>query len=177
MRDRPLAAAFDLANACNDLVVAVTPGASLPAVRAQLDVLLAPYGGRGAYGRDDQVSYRTVANELSQLRAMALLAPVIFLLVAAFILNVVLNRMIATQREQIATLKAFGYTRWEIGAHYLQFALLIVLAGAALGTAARGWGQGSPICTCASSAFRTSVTRWGSGWWRVRWASACSPAC
>lgn len=139
MRDRPLAAAFDLAKAFNDLAVAVTPGASLPEVTAGIDALLAPYGGRGAYGREEQVSHRTVANELSQLRAMALVAPVIFLLVAAFILNVVLNRMIATQREQIATLKAFGYTRREIGAHYLTFALLIVFAGTALGTAVGGW--------------------------------------
>lgn len=139
MRDRPLAAAFDLTHACNDLVVAVTPGASLPAVKTAIDALLTPYGGRGAYGREDQVSYRTVANELSQLRAMALVVPVIFLLVAAFILNVVLNRLIATQREQIATLKAFGYRRWEIAAHYLQFALLIVVGGAALGTAVGGW--------------------------------------
>lgn len=162
MRDRPLAAAFDLANACNDLVVAVTPGASLPAVRAQLDVLLAPYGGRGAYGRDDQVSYRTVANELSQLRAMALLAPVIFLLVAAFILNVVLNRMIATQREQIATLKAFGYTRWEIGAHYLQFALLIVLAGAALGTVVGAW-LGSGLADLYVRFFRFPDQRYSVG--------------
>ncbi|MEZ5582595.1 MAG: hypothetical protein R3F37_07365 [Candidatus Competibacteraceae bacterium] len=41
---------------------------------------------------------------------MAALFPVIFLGVAAFLLNVVITRLIGLQREQIAALKAFGYS-------------------------------------------------------------------
>jgi putative ABC transport system permease protein len=143
MRERPLAAAFDLTHAWNDLALTLARGAAEAEVIARLDALLAPYGGRGAHGRSEQVSHRYFSDELSQLRAMAYVPPGIFLLVAAFVLNVVLNRIIATQRGQIATLKAFGYTPASIGVHYLQLALLIVGLGVVLGVVAGGWlGRG-----------------------------------
>lgn len=104
MRQRALAAAFDLTNSFNDVAVALMHGAREREVIRRLDLLLAPYGGLGASGRDEQVSHRYVSDELTQLRAMASVAPAIFLLVAALVLNVVLNRIIATQREQIAAL-------------------------------------------------------------------------
>lgn len=66
---------------------------------------------------------------------MGTITPAIFLGIAAFLLNVVLTRMIATQREQIAALKAFGYTHWEVGIHYLKLVSLIVIFGTALGIA------------------------------------------
>lgn len=143
MREQPLAAAFNLTKAFNDVALTLLHGANEAAVIERVDAVLAAYGGRGAHGRAEQTSHRYVSDELTQLRAMASVPPAIFLLVAAFVLNVVLNRIIATQREQIATLKAFGYTRREIGWHYLQFALLIVIAGNALGVAAGAWlGRG-----------------------------------
>ncbi|HEY8506372.1 MAG TPA: FtsX-like permease family protein, partial [Gemmataceae bacterium] len=67
---------------------------------------------------------------------MAAVAPLIFLGVAAFLLNVVLSRLVQTQREQIAALKAFGYSNREVGWHYLQFVLALVALGVALGTLA-----------------------------------------
>jgi len=70
---------------------------------------------------------------------MAYMVPAIFLGVAVFLLNVVISRMIRTQREQIAALKAFGYGRWQIGAHYLRFVLLIVVVGVAIGTVVGAW--------------------------------------
>ncbi len=62
----------------------------------RLDHLTEPYGGTGAYGRADQLSHRFVSDELIQLRGMAAIVPVIFFVVAAFLLNVVLNRLIET---------------------------------------------------------------------------------
>lgn len=139
MRDRPLAAAFDLTDAFNDASFALMHGAVEAEVVRRIDLLLAPYGGLGATGRSEQVSHRYVTDELAQLRAMASVPPAIFLLVAAFVLNVVLNRVIATQREQVAALKAFGYTPAELGWHYAQLTLVIVVAGVGLGTAAGAW--------------------------------------
>lgn len=49
---------------------------------------------------------------------MALILPVIFLGIAAFLLNLVLARLVSTQRDQIAVLKAFGYANWEVGLHF-----------------------------------------------------------
>jgi putative ABC transport system permease protein len=134
-----LAPAYDMQGAFNDLAVALAPGASEPEVLRRLDRLTGPYGGLAAFGRADQLSNRFVSNELVQLRGMAVIAPVIFLVVTAFLLNVVLSRLVSTQREQIAALKAFGYTRFEIGLHYGKLVLGLVVIGVAVGTLVGAW--------------------------------------
>jgi putative ABC transport system permease protein len=110
-----LAPAFDMDGAFNDVSVSLNPGASQRAVIVEMDRLLEPYGGVGAYARDDQQSHKYVSNEINQLRIMSIIPPSIFFSVSAFLLNVVLSRIISTQREQIAALKAFGYFGREIG--------------------------------------------------------------
>jgi putative ABC transport system permease protein len=143
MAESELAPAYDMEGAFNSVVLLLQPGAVEAEVVRQLDVLTAPYGGQGAYGRAEQTSHRFVTDEMSQLRAMATVPPAIFLLVAAFLLNVVLGRVIGTQREQIAALKAFGYSRGEVGLHYLKQVFWIVAAGAVFGTLFGAWlGRG-----------------------------------
>jgi putative ABC transport system permease protein len=138
-----LAAAFNMDGAFNDVAVSLLRGASQPEVIKRLDDLLQPYGGIGAYDREDQLSNRYLSDEIRQLRSMALVAPLLFLSVAAFLLNVVLSRLIGLQREQIAALKAFGYSHWQVGLHYFKFVLVIVLVGVALGLVAGAWlGRG-----------------------------------
>jgi putative ABC transport system permease protein len=137
MAERELAPAYDLEGAFNSVVLTLQPGVVEAEVLRRLDGLTAPYGGQGAHGRSEQTSHRFVSDEMSQLRAMATVPPLIFLLVAAFLLNVVLGRVIGIQREQIAALKAFGYSRREVGGHYLRQVMWIVLAGSVLGA---GWG-------------------------------------
>lgn len=143
MGQTDLAGVYDMRGAFNDLAVALTPDASEPEVIRRLDALTERYGGFGAYGRADQPSHEFLTNELKELRGMAVVVPSIFLGVAAFLLNVVVTRTVATQREQIAALKAFGYTRGEVTAHYLKFVAVIVLAGVAAGVVVGAWlGRG-----------------------------------
>lgn len=143
MRQTELAAAFDMEGAFNDVSVTLQRNASEPEVLKQLDDLIERYGGVSAYGRADQLSHRYVSDEIKQLRTMAIVAPTIFLSVAAFLLNVVLSRLVGTQREQIAALKAFGYTKTQIGLHYLKLVSMIVAGGLVVGTAAGlGWDRG-----------------------------------
>ncbi len=138
-----LAAAFDMQSAFNDLSCYLSPRVSEAEVLTRIDRLIDTYGGLGAYGREDQESHRYLTNEIRELRNMGLFAPIIFLLVAAFLLNVVLSRIVGAQREQIAALKAFGYTRGEIGRHYLKMVLAAVTAGVLSGTGLGAWlGQG-----------------------------------
>lgn len=125
--------------AFNDVVLPLPRGARTGDVLDRLDDLLAPYGGLGAVDRDDQLSHRYLTVELGQLETMATVFPTIFLGVAAFLLNVVLTRLIGTQREQIAILKAFGYSNREVGLHYAQLALLLLLLGLTLGVVAGLW--------------------------------------
>lgn len=138
-----LAAALDMRGALNDLSIALTRGASEAAVIDEVDKIIAPYGGLGTHGRKLQQSDQFLQSELDQLATTAFIIPSIFLGVAAFLLNVVLARLVGTQRTQIATLKAFGYSNFQIGAHYLQLAMIIVLAGSIAGVVAGLWlGRG-----------------------------------
>jgi putative ABC transport system permease protein len=143
MHREALAAAAGMEGAFNEVSLRLAPGASEAAVIARLDELLEPYGGLGAYGRSKHPSHRAVEGELEQNRIMGTLVPAIFLGVAAFLLNIVLGRMVATQRDQIAVLKAFGYSNLDVGRHYLRFALAAVVSGALVGVAIGVWfGQG-----------------------------------
>ena len=143
MGKKPLSIAYDMEGAFNDVGLTLTADAQIEDVLRRLDRLLEPNGGRGAYGRKDQTSYRYLDEEFRQLEQMATIFPVIFLGVAAFLLNVVLGRLISTQREQIAALKAFGYSNLDIGVHYAKLVVLIVLIGVLGGLAAGVWlGRG-----------------------------------
>ncbi|HET9386739.1 MAG TPA: ABC transporter permease [Gemmatimonadales bacterium] len=135
MRHDAMAAAFDMTGAFNDASLRLEPGASLADVLARVDRLLEPYGGLGAYGRADQVSARFLNDEIAQNRVSGTVIPAIFLGIAAFLLNIVLARLVTTEREQIAVLKAFGYGDWTVGWHYLKFALVALAFGAAAGVA------------------------------------------
>jgi putative ABC transport system permease protein len=134
-----LGPAFDMEGAFNNVSVLLAPGASEAEVIDRLDELLERYGGLGAYGRDEQESHRFLADEIEQDRITGIIVPSIFLGVAAFLIHMVLSRLVARQRDQIAVLKAFGYSNVAVGAHYLKFALVAVLAGTVAGTALGVW--------------------------------------
>jgi putative ABC transport system permease protein len=131
---RELATAFQLYGAFNNVALTLAPGASEPNVIAAVDRVLAPYGARGAYGRHDHPSHRRVDDELRVLQGLSIAFPVVFLGVAAFMVNSVMSRQIALQREQIAMLKACGFSNTQVGFHYFKFSLAIVVVGIALGT-------------------------------------------
>ena len=153
MDEQALAAAFDMEGGFNDVVLGLAPGASADEVMARLDRILEPYGGLGAIPRALQLSHWTVQNELSQLQTFGVLLPVIFMMVAAFILNVALTRALALQRPQIASLKALGYDNRAIGWHYLKWALAIGLGGVVIGVVL-GAMMGTLIIGLYNSFFR-----------------------
>jgi putative ABC transport system permease protein len=72
-------------------------------------------------------------SELTQLRAMAQVIPPIFLFIAAFLVNMILSRLIALEREQIGLLKAVGYANTAIAWHYAKLTLVISLVGVTIG--------------------------------------------
>jgi putative ABC transport system permease protein len=133
--DERMATAFDMQGAFNQVALGVVPGVPVARVIEAVDPLLAPFGAIGAVGRDKQLSSKIVSDELTQLKVMGTVLPSIFLLVAMFILNVVLSRQVATQRGQIAALKALGYSDGAIAWHYIQFAGLIAGLGVVAGLA------------------------------------------
>ncbi|KAF0117026.1 MAG: hypothetical protein FD150_116 [Rhodobacteraceae bacterium] len=134
-----LEAAYDLEGAFSNVVLKLAPGTSPDRVIAVLDRLTAPYGGTGASARKDQISHAFLDAELRQLSAMVKVLPPIFLAVAAMLVNMTLSRLIALEREQIGLLKAIGYSARAVAQHYVEFVLLIALAGILIGFAAGAW--------------------------------------
>ena len=138
-----LEAAYNMTGAFNQVVASLSPGTRVEDAVAALDAVLRTYGGLGAHGRRDQISHRYLSEEFKQLGVMATLFPIIFLSVAAFLLNVVVGRLMATQRGQIAVLKAFGYTTADVAIHFVKFAAIIVAVGFVIGIAGGAWlGRG-----------------------------------
>ena len=153
MARESLASAFDMEGGFNDLVLDVAPHASIDEVIAQVDGLLERYGGLGAVPRERQLSNWTIENEFAQLRSFGVAVPLIFLIVAAFVLNVALTRAVALQRPQIAALKAIGYDNTTLAWHYLKWALVIAAGGSLLGVLAGAW-MGAGIIEIYNRYFR-----------------------
>jgi putative ABC transport system permease protein len=133
MNERDLAKAFKLDGAFNNVIATVAPGANPLGVMAELDRVLAPYGGLVAYDRHDHPSAQRLNDELRVLHGLSFAFPAVFLSIAAFMSSAVLTRLIRLQREQIAQLKAFGYSSIQVGLHYLKFSLVIVSAATVVG--------------------------------------------
>ncbi|MGE5101398.1 MAG: ABC transporter permease [Deltaproteobacteria bacterium] len=159
-----LESAFDMKGAFNDVVVRLAPGATQQSVESALNALLEPWGAANAYGRRDQPAARALEDEFTQLKTNATLFPMFFLVVAAFLLNVVLSRLVASQRDEIAALKAFGYSNREIGLHYLGFGVAAVALGAIVGIPLGMW-MGVRFTALYHEYFRfptlPSVVDWG----------------
>ncbi len=148
-----LAAAYDMQGAFNRVAVKLAPGASEQAVAARLTAQLAPWGGREVHGRAQQPSHAMLDAEIKEQRVLGTVLPSIFLGVAAFLLNVVVSRLVATQREQIAALKALGYADGSIALHYLKLVMGIVAAGGVLGVVL-GHGLGTLFTGLYAEFFR-----------------------
>lgn len=138
-----LAAALDLSDAFNELLIGLSRGAMGQDVLRRIDAELTRYGGTKAYGRDEQISDRFVSNELEELRMTTRVLPPIFLGIAAFLVNILLSRMVDSEREIIGLLKAFGYSNGAVLGHYLKLALALALPGLVVGSGLGAWlGRG-----------------------------------
>jgi len=175
MRRSPLAAAYDLQGAFNNVVLSLTRSANQQDVITQLDRILESHGGLGAIARENQNSHFFITEELKQLGQFATIIPTIFIMVAAFLLNVVIGRMIRTQKEQIGILKAFGYRNSEIGLHYMLMVSVIVAIGL-IGGILLGYYLGQALSELYASYYRFPYLKFVLNTWDVLAASLISAA-
>ncbi|MTJ05118.1 MAG: FtsX-like permease family protein [Sediminimonas qiaohouensis] len=136
MRRTALAAAYDLRGAFNEMLLKLERGTNPQAIIDVADRTLAPFGATGAYGLADLPSNRFVTEEIRGLTSSATTVPPIFLGIAAFLLYIVVARIVQAEREQIGLLKAFGYSGAEVSLHYLKLVVLIAVVGAVAGSIA-----------------------------------------
>lgn len=139
MPQNAAAAAFDMTGAFNSVSLNLTAGADIQEVMDRLDVLLEPYGGTGAYDRSRQESDAFISAEITQLKSMAMILPPVFFGISAFLVNMVLGRIVALERSEIGLLKAIGYSNGEIALHYILLAGLVAVGGVVLGWLVGGW--------------------------------------
>lgn len=153
-----LAAAMDMEGAFNKVALKLAPQASEPAVVDAVTRVLARLGGAPAHGRDEQGSHAMLNNEIKEQRVLGTVLPAIFLAVAGFLLHVVTARLVATQREQVAALKALGYRNVAIALHYLKLVAPMVLGGYLLGLLLGQW-MGSGLTGLYSEMFHFPAFR------------------
>lgn len=137
--ERLAAATFGMEGAFDSLSVKLAAGANAEEVIDRLDNLLEPYGGLGAHDRARQQSHAFVDAELKQLRSMSVILPPIFFGITAFLVNMVIGRIVFLERAEIGLLKAIGYSNARVATHYLLLAALVAVAGVALGWAVGSW--------------------------------------
>jgi len=131
--ERTLSGLLDMRGSWNNISMTLEPGAPVEEVIHSVDQILADYGGPGAVKKAQHPSNFFLENELMQLKTEGWIIPIVFLGVAAFLLHVVIGRIINRQREQIATLKALGYSNFRISMHYLSIVALMIMLGVAIG--------------------------------------------
>ena len=194
MDEKKLAKASNMEGAFNHVAARLAPGSNEARVLAELDQLVAPYGSTRAYGRDEQMSHKVLNSEIQEQRVLGTVLPLIFLSIAAFLLNVVIGRQITLQREQIAALKALGYANLSIAMHFLKLVLIIVASGVVLGIVLGYW-LGNQLTAMYQQVFHfpqfyyrvrsellitalgvTSLAGAASAWYAIRSSEKLSPA-
>ena len=83
--------------------------------------------------RSDNTSFSSYGDNADKIAAIATVFPVFFFLVAALVALTTMTRMVEEERGQVGTMKALGYTRGQIAAKYILYALAASLAGSGVG--------------------------------------------
>lgn len=83
--------------------------------------------------KDENVSYAESRGEMNEGRTMGAILPVLFLAIAILTMITTMNRITISEKTQIGTLKALGFRDKRIIRHYTSYAVVISVAGSALG--------------------------------------------
>ncbi len=134
-KHRYMADRFGFHGACNNVVGLLTPEARhLPGqTKDKIKRRLERFGLFGETLLSEQYSNLSLRSEMDGLKVLATVLPLIFMGVAAMILNVVMLRMAEQQRTVIGTLKALGISDHAIQSHFLKFGIIVGLAGGTVG--------------------------------------------
>ncbi len=83
---------------------------------------------------DKHPSVNMFDNEISQMEAVQVIFPFVFLLVAVLTILTTMTRITISQRLQIGVFKALGFSNRKILLHYMGYGLSISVVGSILGT-------------------------------------------
>ena len=128
--------AFDFSGAANQIIGRLSPHDSSrrEAVLAGIERLLEPFGVLNVTSLKEQPSHNFLSGEIAGLGAVSAVLPLVFLVVAALIMNILLCRLTRQQRTIVGTLKALGYADLTIFFHFLKFGICVGALGSLLGS-------------------------------------------
>ena len=134
----PSAYGYILTNACaipelplTQIVVRLEDGADAETAQAAIEAALPD---ALVVARNSHMSTNRAQSDAQMFANMTYIFPVLCYAIAALIVMTTLSRMIDNQRLQMGTLKALGFSARQIRNHYLSYAIVPSLVGAALGT-------------------------------------------
>jgi putative ABC transport system permease protein len=132
---------FDFKGSANQVLGRLSAGgrASVKELLRRAEDRLEPYGVFTTTPLEDQMSNKFLSQEIQGLQSFAVITPLMFLAVAALVLNVLLTRLAQQQRTVVGTLKALGYSDFQVFWHFLKFGLSVGLAGGLLGCLIGWW--------------------------------------
>ena len=138
---------FGFQGACNDVVGLLSRDGKQKSalVLEEINRVLDSYGVFSLTPRSRQFSNLTLTAEMGGLQTTATVLPIIFLGVAALVLNVLMTRMAEQQRVIVGTFKALGYENRQLFAHYLKFGFSVGLVGGLGGCILGDWISESMI--------------------------------
>ncbi len=99
----------------------------------EVEDALEKYGVKSITKRENQLSHSLMMQEVDQLEMMSAAITIMFLGIAALIINIMLSRTVKNDRIAIGVLKAIGYSNKSIMWHYTKFSLAIGVVGSTLG--------------------------------------------
>ena len=137
----------------NQVAVYYDGGRESAPLTAKLSRRAARLGAADVLTRADQPSNNALQQDVSSFREMALLFPLLFLSAAALATGVLMRRLVTAQRPIVGMLRACGYSRRQVVAHYLTFGVVAGLLGGVLGAAA-----GSALAGVVTQAYTTELS-------------------
>jgi len=124
---------FDCNGIINEISFKVDSSYSFEDIKNNLESKLKKYNISNVVERKDQLSNFMLSEEIAQIEKMSSSIPILFLIIAAIILWIMLKRMVEHQRMQIGTLKASGYSSFQILMHYVSYSVVIGIIGGIAG--------------------------------------------
>lgn len=117
----------------NEVIIKLEEDAKIDIIKKVFEKELDDFGLSRIYDREEQLSNRLVHEEMNGLKQTSQSVPIVFLGVAAFILAVMINRMVKGDRLAIGILKSMGYSNGDVIVHYTKLSVIIGLVGGGLG--------------------------------------------
>ena len=83
--------------------------------------------------RNENTGYRSFKQDTESIENLSLVFPIVFFAIAALVSLTSMTRMVEEQRQELGTLKALGYNKFQISIKYILYSSLACIIGSLIG--------------------------------------------